>query len=58
MRGRGVQVISARLLKEPCWITRDEIAAYRKLQAQFGWKRLGLVSSASHLPHSIKSYFD
>ncbi len=38
---------------EPCWNTRDEIKAYARLQARFGWKRMGLVSSASHLPRAM-----
>jgi uncharacterized SAM-binding protein YcdF (DUF218 family) len=37
----------------PCWNTRDEIVAYARLQAQYGWKRVGLVSSASHLPRAM-----
>ena len=38
---------------EPCWNTRDEIRAYARLQSRFGWKRVGLVSSASHLPRAM-----
>jgi uncharacterized SAM-binding protein YcdF (DUF218 family) len=38
---------------EPCWVTRDEIAAYRRLQERHGWKHLALVSSASHLPRAM-----
>ncbi|MGA2082674.1 MAG: YdcF family protein [Holophaga sp.] len=36
-----------------CWNTRDEIKAYAELQARQGWKRVGLVSSASHLPRAM-----
>jgi len=38
---------------EPCWITRDEIRAYAGLQARYGWKRMALLSSASHLPRAM-----
>ena len=38
---------------QPCWITRDEIGAYVRLQSQYGWRRMGLVSSASHLPRAM-----
>jgi len=38
---------------EPCWNTREEIRAYARLQARFGWKRTALVSSASHLPRAL-----
>jgi uncharacterized SAM-binding protein YcdF (DUF218 family) len=40
-------------LAEPCWITRDEINAYARLQARYGWRRMALVSSASHLPRAM-----
>ncbi len=38
---------------EPCWNTRDEIQAYRRLQDRFGWRRVALVSSATHLPRAL-----
>jgi uncharacterized SAM-binding protein YcdF (DUF218 family) len=38
---------------DPCWNTRDEIQAYAGLQAKHGWKRMGLVSSAAHLPRAM-----
>jgi uncharacterized SAM-binding protein YcdF (DUF218 family) len=38
---------------EPCWNTRDEIRAYARLQARHGWRRMALVSSASHLPRAM-----
>jgi len=41
------------VVEEPCWITRDEIAAYRRLQTRFGWQRMALVSSASHMPRAM-----
>ena len=33
--------------------SRDEVAAYRTLQARFGWRRMGLISSAWHLPRAM-----
>jgi len=39
---------------EACLNTREEIAAYRKLQDVRHWKRLALVSSASHLPRALR----
>jgi uncharacterized SAM-binding protein YcdF (DUF218 family) len=36
-----------------CWNSREEIKAYAGLQARHGWKRMGLVSSASHLPRAM-----
>jgi uncharacterized SAM-binding protein YcdF (DUF218 family) len=38
---------------EPCWNTRDEIRAYARLQARYQWRRMGLVSSANHLPRAM-----
>jgi len=38
---------------ERCWNTRDEIRAYARLQAWYGWKRMALVSSAAHLPRAM-----
>ncbi len=52
-RGLGIPDSAILVVKEPCWITRDEIAAYRRLQERHGWKRMALVSSASHLPRAL-----
>jgi uncharacterized SAM-binding protein YcdF (DUF218 family) len=52
-RELGIPDCAILVVKEPCWNTRDEIAAYRKLQERFGWSRLSLVSSASHLPRAL-----
>jgi len=38
------------VLDRPCLNTRDEIRACRALRDRLGWRRLALVSSASHLP--------
>jgi len=52
---RSVGIPDAAILPvpEPCWNTRDEIKAYARLQAERGWKRMALVSSASHLPRAM-----
>ncbi len=34
-------------------ITRDEIGIYKELVAKHGWRRLGLVTSAWHLPRAL-----
>jgi len=52
-RGVGIPDSAILPVPEPCWNTRDEIKAYTRLQAQYGWKRMGLVSSASHLPRAM-----
>lgn len=52
-RAMGVPDQAIRVVEEPCLITRDEIAAYTRLQARYGWKRMALVSSASHLPRAL-----
>ena len=49
----GVPDQAIRVVQEPCWITRDEIAAYQRLQTRFGWRRMGLISSAWHLPRAM-----
>lgn len=38
----------------PCLNTRQEIAAYGKLQDRRQWKRMALVSSAAHLPRALR----
>jgi uncharacterized SAM-binding protein YcdF (DUF218 family) len=52
---RAVGIPDGAILPVPerCWNTRDEIKAYTRLQAQYGWKRVALVSSASHLPRAM-----
>jgi uncharacterized SAM-binding protein YcdF (DUF218 family) len=49
----GVPDSAILVVKEPCWITRDEIGAYRRLHDRFGWKRMALLSTASHLPRAL-----
>ena len=52
-RGLGVPDAAILVVAEPCWNTRDEIAADRRLQARLGWRRVGLLSSAWHLPRAL-----
>jgi uncharacterized SAM-binding protein YcdF (DUF218 family) len=52
-RELGVPDSAILVVNAPCWVTRDEIAAYRSLQARHGWKRMALVSSATHLPRAL-----
>lgn len=52
--GLGVPESAIRVLAVPCFNTREEIAAYRSLREREGWTRLGLLSSASHLPRALR----
>jgi uncharacterized SAM-binding protein YcdF (DUF218 family) len=52
-RAVGVPEPAILVVPEPCWNTRDEIRACARLQAARGWGRVGLVSSASHLPRAL-----
>lgn len=52
-RAVGVPDKAILTVAEPCWNTRDEIKAYTKLQARYRWRRMALVSSASHLPRAM-----
>lgn len=51
--GLGVPAEAILVIDTPCWNTRDEIAAYRRLEDQRGFKRMALVSSAWHLPRAL-----
>ena len=44
---RAIEVVNKGL------ITRDEIGLYQELAAKRGWRRIGLVSSAWHLPRAL-----
>jgi uncharacterized SAM-binding protein YcdF (DUF218 family) len=52
-RAVGVPDRAILAVPEPCWNTRDEIRAYAGLQARHHWRRIGLVSSAIHLPRAL-----
>jgi uncharacterized SAM-binding protein YcdF (DUF218 family) len=49
----GIPGTAIRVLAEPCFITRQEIQAYGRLKTREGWRRVGLVSSAWHLPRAM-----
>jgi uncharacterized SAM-binding protein YcdF (DUF218 family) len=49
----GVPRAAIREIEEPCFITRDEIQAYAHLKTKEGWHRVGLLSSAWHLPRAL-----
>ncbi len=51
--GLGVPAAAIRVVETPCFITRDEIAAYRAMSEQQHWGRVGLLSSAWHLPRAM-----
>jgi uncharacterized SAM-binding protein YcdF (DUF218 family) len=52
-KGLGIPAEAVWLVEEPCFITRDEIQAYRRLKIKEGWRCVGLLSSASHLPRAM-----
>jgi len=49
----GVPESAIITIKEPCWVTRDEIAAYKALQQTRTWTRMAVISSAWHLPRAM-----
>lgn len=49
----GVPATAIQTVTDPCWITREEIAAYQTLCRAKGWKRIAVVSSAWHLPRAM-----
>lgn len=51
--GLGVPREAIVVVDSPCWVTRDEIRAYRLLADRMGWRRMALVSSAWHLPRAL-----
>jgi uncharacterized SAM-binding protein YcdF (DUF218 family) len=51
--GMGVPPEAILVETGPCDITREEIAALRKRQEQFHWKRVAILSSAWHLPRAM-----
>jgi uncharacterized SAM-binding protein YcdF (DUF218 family) len=53
---RSLGVPEAHIVKLPpgLIITRDEITAYTKMVSENGWTRVGLVSSAWHLPRALR----
>jgi uncharacterized SAM-binding protein YcdF (DUF218 family) len=51
-RSLGIPDDAIWVIKDPCFNTRAEIQAYRRLQIKEGWRRVGLLSSAWHLPRA------
>jgi uncharacterized SAM-binding protein YcdF (DUF218 family) len=51
--GMGVPRDAILVVERPCLNTRQEIQAYRELQDRRHFKRMALVSSASHLPRAL-----
>lgn len=51
--GMGVPESAILVVERPCRITREEISAYVELKQKYGWQRVGLVSSAWHLPRAM-----
>lgn len=49
----GVPDTAILVVHEPCWNTGDEILADRRLQLRHGWTRVGLLTSAWHLPRAM-----
>jgi uncharacterized SAM-binding protein YcdF (DUF218 family) len=53
LRQLGVPDAAILELPVPCWNTREEIAAHRAMRDRRGWTRVGLLSSAYHLPRAL-----
>lgn len=49
----GIPGEAIRQVEEPCWTTHDEIQAYGRMRKRYGWTRVALISSASHLPRAL-----
>ncbi len=49
----GVPDSAIRVVDVPCRNTREEIAAYRALRDRERWSRVGLLTSAWHLPRAL-----
>lgn len=46
----GVPEDAICVVKAPCRVTKEEVAAFKNLKENEGWQRVALVSSAWHLP--------
>jgi uncharacterized SAM-binding protein YcdF (DUF218 family) len=53
-RSLGVPDSAIELVPEPCWVTSDEARAFKQLKAKHSWERVGLLSSAWHLPRIMR----
>jgi len=52
--GLGIPESAIRVVATPCFNTRQEIAAFRAMCDQQHWTRIGLLTSAFHLPRAMK----
>lgn len=51
--GLGVSESAIRVVDAPCFTTREELMAYREVCRLQGWGKIGLLTSASHLPRAL-----
>ena len=49
----GVPADAIQIIEEPCLNTRQEIQAYGRVRRKEAWQRVGLLSSAWHLPRAL-----
>ncbi len=54
-RGLGVPADAIITLPPTAIITSTEVASYRDVIASHGWRRVGLISSAWHLPRALRT---
>lgn len=53
---RGLGVPETAIVQQPgALITMTEVGGYQRLAAERGWKRLGLITSAWHLPRALST---
>jgi uncharacterized SAM-binding protein YcdF (DUF218 family) len=52
--GLGIPEEAIRVVPEACRVTADEVKAFRRMQQEAGWKRVGFLSSAWHLPRILR----
>lgn len=52
-RDLGIPEEAILAVPETCLNTSQEVAAYRRLAVRQGWRRVGLLTSSSHLPRAM-----
>lgn len=50
----GIPADAILLVPEPCWVTRDEVKAFKRLREEQAWEKAALISSAWHLPRIVR----
>lgn len=50
----GVPDAAILLVPESCWVTSDEVRAFKRLKGERGWNTVALISSAWHLPRILR----